>query len=395
MRVAAIIAAGGRGERAGGCVPKQFALVGGRPLLERSLLVFEASPRIDEIVVVVPAGVAERPPAWLSPRPRPVRLATGGPRRQDSVARGLDAVGADVDLVVIHDAARPFVTADLIARTIDAAAVTGAAIAALPARDTVKQADTASPGLIARTLARDAIFLAQTPQAFRRDVLARAIARAAGRDDATDEAALVELAGHPVRLVEGDPGNIKITTPEDFDLARARLGRDRSVATARVGIGYDLHRLVAGRPLVLGGVTVPFERGLAGHSDADALCHAVTDAILGAAGAADIGRFFPDSDPQWRDASSLELLRRAVRLVRDAGFSIANVDAVVVAERPRIAPFADAMRAGLALALDVDPSCVNVKGKTNEGLGEVGRGKAIAVHATALLQPVEPDRPTD
>jgi 2-C-methyl-D-erythritol 4-phosphate cytidylyltransferase/2-C-methyl-D-erythritol 2,4-cyclodiphosphate synthase len=296
------------------------------------------------------------------------------------VANAFRQIAGRSDLVVVHDAARPFASANLIARTIAAAAESGAALAALAARDTVKQA---SDHLVRATLDRRTIYLAQTPQAFRRSVLRDALALAG---DATDEAALAEQAGHPVRIVDGEASNIKITTPDDLVIAEAIGRASQPARTGRAGIGYDLHRLVEGRPFILGGVTIPFDRGLAGHSDADAVCHAVTDAILGAAGAGDIGRHFPDTDPRWKGASSLDLLRRAVEIVHGRGLAVGNVDATVIVERPKLAPYIDAIRANLAAVLGVSIDRVSVKGKTNEGVGELGRGEALAVHAIALVR---------
>jgi 2-C-methyl-D-erythritol 2,4-cyclodiphosphate synthase len=211
--------------------------------------------------------------------------------------------------------------------------------------------------------------------------------------DATDEAALVELAGVPVRLVDGEASNIKITTPEDMVLAEAIAAAHAAPRTShlaprtgRAGTGYDLHRLVAGRPLILGGVTIPSERGALGHSDADVVCHALTDAILGAAGLGDIGRHFPDSDPRWKDANSLELLRHVTGLVAAEGFVIGNVDVTVILESPKIRDHVDAMRAAVAAAIGVDVTRVSIKGKTNEGVDAVGRGEAIAAHAIALIR---------
>jgi 2-C-methyl-D-erythritol 4-phosphate cytidylyltransferase/2-C-methyl-D-erythritol 2,4-cyclodiphosphate synthase len=282
--------------------------------------------------------------------------------------------------VVIHDAARPFASSGLVARTIAAAAESGAALAALGARDTVKQV---AGDVVRATLDRQTIYLAQTPQAFRREVLRDALAVTG---DATDEAALAERAGHTVRIVEGEASNIKVTTSEDLIIAEA-IGRGGKPArTGRAGMGYDLHRFVEGRPFILGGVTIPFERGLAGHSDADAVCHAVTDAILGAAGAGDIGRHFSDTDPRWKGASSIDLLRRAVEVVHAEGLDVGNVDATVIVERPKLAPYIDQMRANLAAVLGVSIDRVSIKGKTNEGLGELGRGEALAVHAIALVR---------
>jgi 2-C-methyl-D-erythritol 4-phosphate cytidylyltransferase / 2-C-methyl-D-erythritol 2,4-cyclodiphosphate synthase len=453
MHVTAIIAAGGRGQRFGGERLKQLLSVGGRPILERSVTAFLGHADVDEVVVALPPDVVADPPAYLRSAEafalqgsgKPLRLVAGGERRQDSVANAFRAAAAESDIIVIHDAARPFASADLIARTIAAAAETGAAVAALGARDTVKQGElvlrqaqderekttltlSSSKGerdawLVKETLPRETIFLAQTPQAFRRDVLQAALALGQ-RDgiDATDEAALVERGGHEVRLVAGEASNIKITTPEDLPIAEAiadglrnadrglrnpdgsrgenqaasrkpqsaipqsAIPRAAPARTGRAGTGYDLHRLVAGRPLVLGGVTIPSDRGALGHSDADVVCHAVTDAILGAVCLGDIGRHFPDSEPRWKDASSLDLLRRVVQLVSEQGFMVGNVDVTVILETPKIRDHVDAMRASVAGAIGIDVARVSIKGKTNEGVDAIGRGEAIAAHAIALLR---------
>jgi 2-C-methyl-D-erythritol 4-phosphate cytidylyltransferase/2-C-methyl-D-erythritol 2,4-cyclodiphosphate synthase len=287
--------------------------------------------------------------------------------------------------VLIHDAARPFVSAAIIDRTIEAAAAYGAAIAAVEASDTVKRVERHPHGaLIVETIPRDSIFLAQTPQGFRREILADAVALGRSGVNATDEAALAERAGHPVHVVPGEPGNVKITTEEDLATARRRVESSESID--RVGTGYDLHRLVEGRPLVIGGVTVPSSRGPLGHSDGDVACHAATDALLGAASLGDIGRHFPDSDARWKGASSIALLRRAAAMVAEQRFAIANVDVTVILESPRIGDYVNAMRAGMAGALDIDMARLSIKGKTNEGLDAVGRGEAIAAHAVALLR---------
>lgn len=388
MHVAAIIAAAGAGRRIGRDRPKQWLDLGGRTIVQRAVDAFDACSRIDEIVVVLPPGAveaAETPAGRDRPTTRraPLSLVTGGARRQESVANGFASVADRADLVVVHDAARPLVTSDLIVRTIDAALETGAALAALPARDTIKEA---SPDdlVVARTLPRDRIYLAQTPQAFRTDVLAAAVALGRQGVEATDEAALAERAGYRVRLVEGDPRNLKITTEADLAIARALVAAERPVA-ARVGHGYDLHRLVDGRPLTLAGVRLAGERGPLAHSDGDVVCHALVDALLGAAGAGDIGGHFPDADPRWRNAAGLDLLARAMATVRARGFVVANVDVVVVLERPAIRPHVPAIRAALARVLDVDEARVSVKGKTNEGVDALGRGDAVAAFAVALL----------
>ena len=392
-RVGAVVVAGGRGARFGGTVPKQLLEIDGRSLLELSVDAFVRHPRVVEVVVVLPDDLVPHAARWL-PEAAGVVVRGGGPRRQDSVANGVEALSADVGIVLVHDAARPLVPADVISRTIEAAADVGAALAAVPARDTVKRVYRVAGGLrVEATLPRESIYLAQTPQGFRRAVLEAAVALGRAGIEATDEAALAERAGHPVAIVEGDVRLMKVTTPEDLVKATA-LARHLEAAggkpgagigSMRIGIGYDNHRLVEGRPLVLGGVLVPFERGLAGHSDADAVCHAVTDAVLGAAGLGDIGRLFPDTDPRWRDADSIGLLRDAMDRVHAAGFAVGNVDVVIVAERPKVGPYTEAMRARLADALGVTTAAVSLKGKTNEGVDAVGRGEAIAVHAVAML----------
>jgi 2-C-methyl-D-erythritol 4-phosphate cytidylyltransferase/2-C-methyl-D-erythritol 2,4-cyclodiphosphate synthase len=380
VHVAAIIAAGGRGLRLGHARPKQLLTVGGVPMLQRSVDAFAACDLVDSLVVALPEELLVDPPEYLRVIPKPTRLVAGGARRRDSVAAAVAATDASADVIVIHDAARPLVSDALIRRTVAAAAQDGAAIAALQAHDTVKQIDEGTR-TVAATLRRESIVLAQTPQAFRADVLRAALA---ADGDATDEAVLVEQAGHRVRVVEGDPRNLKITTADDLALAETLLAPQAS-SSFRIGNGYDLHTLVEGRPLILGGVAIPFDRGLLGHSDADVVCHAVTDAILGAAGAGDIGRHFPDTDPAWKDANSLDLLRRAAAAVRAQGFGVVNVDVTVIAQRPRISPHVEAMRASLAAALGCAPADVSVKGKTNEGVDAVGAGQAIAAHAVALL----------
>jgi 2-C-methyl-D-erythritol 4-phosphate cytidylyltransferase/2-C-methyl-D-erythritol 2,4-cyclodiphosphate synthase len=389
VRVTAIIAAGGSGRRLGAGVPKQLLEVAGRSLLQRSVDAFRTHPAIDAVVVALPEALAAAPPRWLEG----VTVVAGGEHRQDSVAKAFAAVPARTDVVLVHDAARPFVTAAVISRAIEGAVAHGAAIAAVPVTDTVKKVGHHASGstVIVATLPRDEIFLAQTPQAFRTSVLRAAIeagrTTTAGRSasaasPATDEAMLAERAGHHVHIVAGDPGNVKITTASDLEAARSRAAAS---AVSRVGVGYDLHRLVEGRALVLGGVTIPAERGALGHSDADVVCHAVTDAVLGAARAGDIGRHYPDTDPRWKDASSVALLRDAVARVRRQGWAVENADVVVILERPKIAPHREHIERQLADALGIAVDRVSVKGKTNEGVDAVGRGEAIAAHAVCLL----------
>jgi len=317
----------------------------------------------------------------------------GGARRQDSVANGVAALSREAQVVLVHDAARPCVSAELISRTIAAAASAGAAIAAVPVHDTVKQVTMeGGVGFIERTLPRETLFLAQTPQGFRREVLDAVVALGREASDATDEASLAERAGYRVQVVPGDPDNLKITTESDLARAEGIIGGIVSpvskASAMRIGLGYDLHVLVEGRPLILGGVLIPYERGLMGHSDADAVSHAVTDAVLGAANIGDIGKLFPDTDKAWKDANSLRLLADAWTRVRAAGFTLGNLDIVVIAQQPKIGPHADAIRESLARVLEVTPGQISIKGKTNERVDAVGRGEAIAVHAVALLMHV-------
>jgi 2-C-methyl-D-erythritol 4-phosphate cytidylyltransferase/2-C-methyl-D-erythritol 2,4-cyclodiphosphate synthase len=376
-RVLAILAAGGAGQRAG--VAKQWLVLGGESVLRRSGRALAECAAVDGLVVVVPPGEEGRAEAELAGLGKPVRAVAGGASRAESVRNGLAA--ADAPVVLVHDAARPFASAALAARVAEAAAADGAALAALPVTDTVKmRADGSAPPRVSATLDRRTLWLAQTPQGFRREVLLAAYA-AAGPDAglATDECALVEGLGAKVTLVAGEPGNFKITGPED--VVRAQALTEAPVA---IGVGYDTHRFAAGRTLVLGGVEFEGD-GLLGHSDADAAAHAIGDAVLGAAGLGDLGRHFPDTDPRWKGVLSLVLLREIVRLAGARGFRVGNADVTLAARRPKIAPRAEEMRARLAEALGVLPAQVNVKATTGEGMGFVGRGEGIAAHAVALL----------
>lgn len=383
MRVTAIIAAAGAGRRLGATVPKQLLEIGGRSILARSVAAFDTHPSISDLVVVLPADLVADGAVLVGRTSRPVRFVAGGATRQQSVANAFDALDEGSELILVHDAARPFVSADVIARTIAAAEAHGAAIPGIDARDTVKRTVGSADGrVVAETVARDALVFAQTPQGFRRGILAKAVALGRSGNDATDEASLAERAGFAVHVVEGDAANVKITTEEDLTRARRRMEEG---SLGRVGTGYDLHRLVDGRPLLLGGITIPAPRGAMGHSDADVVCHAATDAILGAAALGDIGRHFPDTDPAWKGASSLDLLARAAKMAGERHV-IVNVDVTVVLEQPKIGPHLAAMQASVAGAIGIEPGRVSIKAKTNEGLDAVGRGEAIAAHAVALLK---------
>jgi 2-C-methyl-D-erythritol 4-phosphate cytidylyltransferase/2-C-methyl-D-erythritol 2,4-cyclodiphosphate synthase len=381
MSVAVIIVAAGRGARLGAAVPKQLLEVGGQSILRRSVAAFDSHPRVSEIVVVLPDDLVASGASLIGPTVRPTQVVSGGARRQDSVRAGLSSVSDAADLVLVHDAVRPFADAGLIDRVIAGAAEAGAAVPAIPARDTVKRVDR-DRGLVRETIPRDEIWLAQTPQGFRRAVLADAVARGERDAEATDEAMLAERAGHPVRVVAGDARNVKITTAEDLLAARAALA-----PAPRVGSGYDLHRLIEGRRLMLAGVVIPFDRGPLAHSDGDVVSHAVVDAIFGAVAAGDIGTHFPNTDPSWKDAAGLDLLDRARQIARDAGWAVSSIDVTVLLERPKLAPHVTAVRQALARCLGIDLDRVSVKAKTNEGVDAVGRGEAIAAHAVAVLAP--------
>ncbi len=376
-KVAGIVAAGGAGVRAGAA--KQWLVLGGETVLRRAARALAASPLVDEIVAVVPEGEQRRGAQEVAGLGKPARAVAGGAARADSVRNGLAAAEGSA-VVLVHDAARPFATPALAARVVEAAARDGAALAALPVTDTVKRGAGEADLRVAETLDRRTLWLAQTPQGFRRDLLLRAYeAAGTAAAAATDECSLVERLGAPVTLVPGELGNFKITGPADVERARAVLE-----APVAMGVGYDTHRFSPGRRLVLGGVEFEGD-GLLGHSDADVCAHAIGDAILGAAGLGDLGRHFPDADPRWKGVSSLLLLRDIARKAAEHGWRVGNCDVTLAARRPKIAPRAEEMRARLAEALGVSPAQVNVKATTGEGMGFVGREEGIAAHAVALL----------
>ena len=384
MNVAALIPAAGRAQRFGQAGGKIFADLGGQPLLARVLVVFDACPLITQIVPIAAPGQATAVEELCRAQEisKLAHVATGGDHRQDSVLAGLCSLEPAPDIVAIHDAARPLVSAALIERTVKACVECGAATSAVPVSDTIKEADEA--GFVGATPDRSRLYATQTPQVFRYDLILEAHQRAQTNGLlVTDDAALVERLGHPVKIVEGERANIKITVPEDMAMARALL--EPQPRPQRVGHGYDVHRLAAGRRLVLGGVIVPHELGLEGHSDADVVLHAICDAVLGAAGCGDIGRHFPDTDPAYRDCSSLKLAARVAGIVADQGLEVGNIDATIVAEAPRLAPHIAEMRAHIAEVFRAKSENVSVKATTTEGLGFAGRGEGIACHAVALL----------
>jgi 2-C-methyl-D-erythritol 4-phosphate cytidylyltransferase/2-C-methyl-D-erythritol 2,4-cyclodiphosphate synthase len=309
--------------------------------------------------------------------------APGGDSRQESVLRGLESLADRApETVLVHDAARPFVTRELISRVLSALQSTPGAIPAMPVRDTLKQGTSEEGGLIAATVDRSALWRAQTPQGFRYPEILAAHRRFAGAT-LTDDAAVAEQAGLAVTLVPGDEDNFKVTTRDDFNRAELFLTAHHEI---RTGIGFDVHRFGAGDHVVLCGVAIPFEAGLEGHSDADVGFHALTDALLGAIGAGDIGSHFPPSDPQWRGAPSEVFLRHASDLVAEAGGKISNVDVTVICERPKIGPHRQVMRERIAVILALPPTRVSVKGTTTERLGFTGRGEGIAAQAIATVR---------
>jgi 2-C-methyl-D-erythritol 4-phosphate cytidylyltransferase/2-C-methyl-D-erythritol 2,4-cyclodiphosphate synthase len=384
-KIAAVIVAAGRGTRAGsGDVPKQFRPIGGETMLRRALSIFAEAGNVGLVQPVIHVEDVNLYRAVVDG----IDLLTpvfGGATRQASVRAGLEALAPHApDIVLIHDAARPFASAALVASAIAAAEHTGAAIPALPVTDTIKSVDAA--GLVKTTLDRNGLRLIQTPQAFAFQPLLDAHARAAaqGRDDFTDDAALAEWAGMKVAVFPGEPGNIKITNPEDF--ARAEAMQFAILSDVRTGTGIDVHAFGPGDHVMLGGIRIAHERSLSGHSDADVALHALTDAILGALADGDIGAHFPPSDPQWRGASSDLFLRFAVERVTARSGRIAHLDLTLVCEAPKIGPHRDAMRARIALLAGIDMSRVAVKATTSEKLGFTGRGEGIAAYATATLR---------
>ena len=385
----AVIVAGGRGERLRGQsdIPKQYLPLAGAPVLAHSLRVLANHPKIDRTQVVIHPNDRDRYDAAAGPFA--ARLAgpvAGGQTRQESVRRGLEALEVMApEYVLIHDAARPFLTADLATRLLAALDDREGAIAAEPVTDTLKRAS--ADGLIADTVDRANLWRAQTPQAFRfPDILsAHRRAAAAGKDTFTDDAALAEWAGLRVQLVASPGNNMKLTTREDFALAERLLGGAPPLLEPRNGSGFDVHVFAPGDHVWLCGVSVPHTQRLEGHSDADVALHALTDAILGAIGDGDIGEHFPPSDAAWRGAPSRLFLEDALKRVRALGGRISNVDVTILCEAPKIGPHRAPMRQSIAQMLQIDPSRVGVKATTMEGLGFVGRREGIAALASALI----------
>jgi 2-C-methyl-D-erythritol 4-phosphate cytidylyltransferase/2-C-methyl-D-erythritol 2,4-cyclodiphosphate synthase len=392
--VTAVVVAAGRGVRLSGSLPKGLRPLGGRPMFLHSLEAFDRAPSVDRHVVVAPAGFLDAVLGAARGRlAKPLAVVAGGDRRQDSVLAGLEAARAESGpgaggggerLAAVHDAARPFVEPELIERIVAAARATGAAVPMVAVTDTVREIDAAGgPG---RLLDRESLRLAQTPQTARLDWLIEAYSGAGARSRTlTDEGAALELAGRPFAVVEGAPSNLKITTPGELEMAEGILAKREGPVEVRIGYGEDRHPRDESRPFVLAGVTLDAHDGPSGHSDGDPLCHALVDALLGAAGAGNIGEMFPDTDARWRGAAGTDLLAGAVERLHRAGWCVLNADATLVMDAPRLAPFVAEIRARLAAALGIGGDRVSVKGKRAEGLGFEGSGAGVSCRAVVLI----------
>jgi 2-C-methyl-D-erythritol 4-phosphate cytidylyltransferase/2-C-methyl-D-erythritol 2,4-cyclodiphosphate synthase len=383
-RTVAIVVAAGSGERMGGR-PKQYRTLSGEPVLRRSLRLFAAHRAIEAVQPVIHRGHTSEFEAAAANLSKCLPPVEGGSTRQRSVLAGLEALSSrSPEVVLIHDAARPLASLALVDRAIMAASATGAAIPVLLVADTIKRVDRA--GRVTATLDRNELRAVQTPQAFAFAPLLEAHHRAVagGREDFSDDAALMEWAGIAVATFEGETENLKLTQPEDF--ARAQALDALALSDIRHGTGFDVHAFDAGDHVMLGGVCIPHERGLAGHSDADVVLHALTDAVLGAIAEADIGAHFPPSDPRWRGASSDRFLAHAASLVEKRGGRIAHLDVTVICEAPKIGTHRDAMRERIAQIAGIEPGRVGVKATTTERLGFLGRGDGIAAMASATIR---------
>lgn len=368
MKTVALIVAAGTGERMGGSLPKQYALLAGRPMLAWSYAALSAHPAIDEVIVVIGEGHQ----ALLDSALPGARFTIGGATRRQSVARGMQAIGA-ADRILIHDAARPFVAEQVIDRLLSGMDSADGTVPVLPVADTLVAAD----GI---NVPRAGLLRVQTPQAFRFQVLRRAHADWSG-DEPTDDAQMVRALGGSVALVQGDPMLEKVTWAGDIAAAEARIGWETRTAT-----GFDVHRLADGEELWLGGINIPHTQGLSGHSDADVALHALTDALLGTIAAGDIGLHFPPSDPQWRGAASDQFLQHAADLVAAKGGQITFVDLTIICEAPKIGPHREAIRTRVAELLGLSTDRVSVKATTTERLGFTGRGEGIATQAAATVR---------
>ncbi|HEX4711683.1 bifunctional 2-C-methyl-D-erythritol 4-phosphate cytidylyltransferase/2-C-methyl-D-erythritol 2,4-cyclodiphosphate synthase [Phenylobacterium sp.] len=378
MTFSAIVVAAGEGLRAGPGEPKAWRLLGSRPLVRWSVEALRSAGAREIVVVVAPDRLAAANEAFQGVEGW--RAVAGGKTRAESVRAGLAAIAADdEEPVLVHDAARPFVTRSHVERLLGALQGADGAIPALPVPDTLKRGD----GLVEATVSREGLWRAQTPQAVRLGRLRAAYGRWPGDEEPTDDAAVVERDGGRVALVPGDPMLMKLTWPEDFMMAEQLVGSQRIV---RTGFGIDAHRFGPGDAVMLGGVRIAHDRGLVGHSDADAGLHALTDALLGAVAEGDIGQHFPPSDPKWRGASSDQFLVHAVKLAQAKGARILSADLTLVCERPKIGPHRDAIRARIAELLGLPIDRVSVKATTTEGMGFTGREEGLMAQAVVSVE---------
>jgi len=384
MRTAAIVVAAGRGERAGGARPKQYRPLFGEPVLRHALRAFASHPAIEAVQAVIDPVQEEAFREAARDLEKCLQPTAGGTTRQRSVHAGLEALAKlKPSVVLIHDAARPLASAALVDRALAAVQATGAAVPVIAVSDTVKRVDPS--GRVLATLDRSELRAVQTPQAFFFETLIDAHRRASkeGLENFTDDAALAEWAGIPVATFAGEPGNLKLTTADDFTRVEAMAG---GLSDVRTGTGFDVHAFGPGDHVTLGGIAIPHDKGLVGHSDADVLLHALTDAILGALGEADIGHHFPPSDERWRGAASDQFLAFAVSMVRARGGKIANLDATLLSEAPKVGPYREAICQRIAAIAGIERSRVAVKATTTEGLGFVGRKEGMAAMATVTLR---------
>ncbi len=387
LKAGVILPAAGSGARMESITPKQFLQLAGEPILIHTIKVFAGCPAIHCIILAVAASQEARVKKLLTEflsieTRQKIRVTKGGATRQQSVKAGLDALPDDIQLVLVHDGARPLVGRELINACLRKTREQGTAIAAIPVNDTLKQAD--ADGLIGKTIDRSNVFRAQTPQGAQRQLLEQAYL-VAEEDNfiGTDESSLLEHAGIPVAIVPGEEGNIKITRPDDLRIAGGLLGEENML---RIGHGFDAHRLVEGRPLIIGGEVIDYPLGLLGHSDADVLSHALIDAILGALGKGDIGKHFPDTDDRYKGINSLKLLEEVIGLTNDTGYALSNADLTILCQRPKLAPHIEKMQQNLAAACGAAPETINIKATTTEKMGYTGRGEGIAAHVVVLLR---------
>ena len=381
--VTAIILAAGCGSRMGAETTKQRIELLGESVLKRTVSVFQKSSVIDSVVIVVREDEVEWARAELCSFDKITNIVCGGKNRAESAIAGFNAIPDECDFVAIHDGARCLVTVDTIEKVVKNAVEKGCATAATPLSDTLKNVDQNQN--IKSTISRKGLYTVQTPQVFDRSLYKRAVESITDSSEITDDNMMLEMIGADVAVVVTDKNNIKITTPEDLEYARFIIERSVKVSEIRIGHGYDVHRLVEGRKLVLGGVEIDHPLGLLGHSDADVLTHAVMDALLGAAGLGDIGRHFPDTSVDFKDISSLLLLEKVKKLLESRDCSVVNIDATLILQKPKIAPYIDQMIENYANILDIERSRINIKATTEEGLGFTGREEGVSAHAVATI----------